>query len=303
MIISVSYKTDIPAFYGEWFLNRLNAGFCRMVNPYNKKRHYKVSLAQSDIDGFVFWTKNITPFLPILKTVQERGYPFIVQYTINNYPRELENRVVDAKQSIKNMHLLSTTYGAKVAVWRYDTIILSSLTDIDFHKKNFLNLAQALEGSTDEVVISFVQLYKKTLRNMDLAATNNKFSWYEANSEIKKMLVQELAEISAQHGIRLTICSQPEFIVGKSTESRCVDVDRLSIISGKNISAKLQGNRPQCGCFFSKDIGDYDTCPHGCVYCYAVQNRELALKRYKSHNPYSEYLFEPETPNLQLELL
>lgn len=252
MIISASYKTDIPAFYGDWFLNRLNAGFCRMVNPYNKKQHYKVSLAQSDIDGFVFWTKNITPFLPVLATIQERNYPFIVQYTINNYLRELENRVVDAKQSIKNMHLLSKTYGEKIAIWRYDTIILSTLTDMDFHKQNFLSLAQTLEGSTDEVVLSFVQLYKKTLRNINLAATNNNFSWYEPNAELKKELAQELAEISSQHGITLSICSQLEFIVGKSIESRCVDADRLSVISGKNISAKLQGNRPQCGCFFLK---------------------------------------------------
>ena len=129
MIISASYKTDIPAFYGEWFLNRLNAEFCRMVNPYNKNQHYKVSLSKQDVDGFIFWTKNISPFLPVLQVLREREHPFVIQYTINNYPRELENRVIDAKASVQNMHLLSTVYGAKVAVWRYDTIIFSTLTD------------------------------------------------------------------------------------------------------------------------------------------------------------------------------
>ena len=103
--------------------------------------------------------------------------------------------------------------------------------------------------------------------------------------------------------MKLSLCSQPEFLVNGVVEARCVDAERLSTISSKPIVSRLQGNRPKCGCFFSKDIGDYDTCPHGCVYCYAVQNREVALKRYKSHNPQSEYLFEPEIRNPQIELL
>ena len=175
MIISASYKTDIPAFYGEWFLIRLNAGFCRMVNPFNKFQHYKISLRTEDTDGFVFWTKNATPFLTVLAEIHKRGFAFVVQYTINNYPRELESRVVDAEQSIKNMHTIAKLYGSKVGVWRYDTIILSSLTDLEFHRNNFRALAKSLEGSTDEVVVSFVQLYKKTLKNMNLSVKQKRF--------------------------------------------------------------------------------------------------------------------------------
>ena len=102
MIISASYKTDIPAFYGQWFRNRLEAGFCRMANPYNRNQRFVVSLRREDVDGFVFWTKNIVPFMDVLDEVNELGFPFIVQYTINDYPRALESRVVDAARSMES---------------------------------------------------------------------------------------------------------------------------------------------------------------------------------------------------------
>ena len=114
MIISASYKTDIPAFYGEWFRNRLQAGFCRMVNPYNRDQHYLVSLRREDVDGFIFWTKNLTPFTDTLDEVHQQGFPFVIQHTINGYPRALESRVVDPNQSVRNCRLVAE----KVWCWR-----------------------------------------------------------------------------------------------------------------------------------------------------------------------------------------
>ena len=176
MIISASYKTDIPTFYGEWFGNRLDAGYCKMVNPYNRKA-YRVSLEPDDVDGFVFWTKNAGPFLGKLAVISERGYPFIVQYTINEYPRALEFSVVDSPRSVEHMRVIAETYGPAVGVWRYDPILVSSDTPIDFHRRNFSNLARSLEGYTDEVVVSFAQVYRKTLRNLNWAADEFGFSW------------------------------------------------------------------------------------------------------------------------------
>ena len=118
MIISASYKTDIPAFYGKWFLNRLEAGFCRMANPYNRNQRFVVSLRHDDVDGFVFWTKNIVPFMDILDEVDDLGFPFIVQYTINGYPRALESRVVDAARSIQSFRAIAKKFGARTNVWR-----------------------------------------------------------------------------------------------------------------------------------------------------------------------------------------
>ena len=292
MIISASYKTDIPAFYGEWFMNRLNAGYCKMVNPYNRQV-YRINLGQNDVDGFVFWTKNLKPFLTNLNEIHNRGYPFVVQYTINAYSRQLEFSVVNAKKSVEHMKRIANEFGPKVAVWRYDPVVFTSITSIDFHRRNFEALARKLQGTTDEVVISFAQIYKKTKRNMDWAANEFKFDWSDPDDEFKYNLATELASIAKSYRMQLKMCSQKQYLAPGVEEARCVDAQRLMKISMRPLVAKLKGNRPDCGCFASRDIGDYDTCPHGCVYCYAVQNRELAQSRYKAHDPESEFLFTP----------
>ena len=143
MIVSASYKTDIPAFYGEWFINRLKAGYCCVRNPYGSGS-FRVSLRPEDVDGIVFWTRNIGPFLPRLPEVRRRGIPFVVQYTINAYPRALDAAVPDAGRSIEHMKALHGEYGPRVAVWRYDTIVYSSITPPDFHLRNFERIAREL---------------------------------------------------------------------------------------------------------------------------------------------------------------
>jgi hypothetical protein len=292
MIISASYKTDIPTFYGEWFLNRLRAGYCRAVNPHSG-RPFRVSLRRDSVDGFVFWTKNAAPFLGALREVKERGYPFVVQYTINSYPRELESRVVDAVKSVECVRRIGDTYGSRVPVWRYDTIVLTTLTDYAFHRRNFEQIATALEGSVDEVVVSVMYPYKKTLRNLRGAALARGFDMLPENKEQQRALIVNLAEIASSRGMQLTVCSQPEQVVGVAGVARCVDAARMSDVAGSALNAKLKGNREACGCFESRDIGSYDSCPHGCVYCYAVTDDVRARARYHSHDPQSDSLFPP----------
>jgi len=292
MIISASYKTDIPTFYGDWFINRLRAGYCKTVNPYNRQT-LRVSLKPDDVDGFVFWTKNVGPFLGHLAEIRRRGFAFVVQHTITGYPHILEQAVADATKAIEHVRRLADEFGPRVCVWRYDTIVYSSVTPRDFHIDTFSRLAKGLAGSTDEVVVSFAHLYHKTLRNMNQVAAEHGFTWSDPPLEWKRSLLAELAEVAACHQIRLTVCSQPQFVVPGSREARCVDAVRLSEVSGKAFSAKLRGNRKECGCYEARDIGEYDTCPHGCLYCYAVQNRPLALQRFRQHDPTSEFLFAP----------
>jgi hypothetical protein len=301
MIISASYKTDIPTFYGEWLINRLRAGYCKMVNPYGRQI-YTIDLSPEKVDGIVFWTKNIGPFVKHLPEVQERGFPFVIQHTINGYPRELEARVIDYERTIEHMRCLAGEYGPERLIWRYDPIIFSSLTDYSWHQQNFEKLAMSLKGTTDEVIISFAQLYAKTKRNMDNAAREHNFSWdthkagEESFLELGCRLATELAQIAKEQGMQVKICSQEKFLQALGVvEARCIDAKRLERISGCSIMDKKQkGNREECGCSASKDIGEYDTCPHGCVYCYAVRNRELALTRYQHHEPSSEFLFPPK---------
>lgn len=299
MIISASYRTDIPAFYGKWFLNRLDAGYCLVENPYSGKP-YQVSLTPDDVHGFAFWTKNLAPFMDKLSIVHERGYPFLVQYTITGYPRELENHVVDAERAVQQMHTVAQSYGPRVAVWRYDGVIFTSLTDLDFHRRNFARLAQMLAGATDEVDISFLQIHRKTRRNMDAAARLHGFTWHDPDDETKLDLVAEFVEIARANGMQLNLCSQPQYAQHGAGVAHCIDARRLGDVAGKPIVAKVKGNRPDCGCYMARDIGAYDTCPHGCVYCYAVRNRALALRHYKSHDPRSPFLFANERNASQL---
>lgn len=210
-------------------------------------------------------------------------------------------RVVDARQSVEHLRVVAQEYGSRVPLWRYDPIIISSLTPPDYHRSNFSFLAKQLRGATDEVVVSVVQVYQKTRHNMDRAAKDDGFSWSDPNLDEKRSLLRDLASIAAEHQMRLTICTQPDLLIPGAGEARCIDAQRLTDISHKAFRTRLKGMRRGCGCFESIDIGDYDTCPHGCVYCYAVRNRRLALERYQAHDPHGEYLF-PLPPAKQRRL-
>jgi hypothetical protein len=144
-------------------------------------------------------------------------------------------------------------------------------------------------------VISFAQIYKKTLKNLTLAAEQYGFTWTDPPAMEKRRLVRELYRLAKANGMQLTLCSQPEVLDDGAQASRCVDASRFSRISGQTIQAKLKGNRKGCGCYASRDIGDYDTCAHGCVYCYAVRNRKLAQQRHKIHDPTREFLYDAGT--------
>lgn len=292
MIISASYKTDLPALYGPWFMRRLEAGFCRMVNPYGGQIH-EVDLRPRAVDGFVFWTKNLGPFRDALAEVRRRGYPFVVHYGINGYPRVLEPAVCDAEHAVAHVCEVADRYGPRVAVWRYDPILFTSLTPPAFHAENFGKLAATLAGAVDEVVISFAHVYRKTQRNVARAAAAAGFTWEDPDGETKRALARALTDIAASHGIRLTVCSQQRYVVPGAGEARCVDAARLADVAGHPVRAPLKGNRPDCRCHRSRDIGDYDTCTQGCVYCYAVSSTEAAARRRCDHDPDGEFLFAP----------
>lgn len=295
MIISASYKTDIPAFYGEWFMNRLQAGYCKVVNPYNRQLNH-VNLQPDKVDGFVFWTKNIGPFTKHLPEVQLMGFPFIIQHTINSYPRALEKAVIKKETAIEQVRRISDRFGPRVCVWRYDTIINSSVTPREHHLETFSQTARALEGAVDEVVISFARFYQKTQRNMRIAGEENGFVWSDPDDEWKNSLAIELASIAASHQIKLTVCGQPQRPSATCDEAHCVDAIRLSEIASRPLDADIKGNREGCACFKACDIGEYDTCPHGCVYCYAVRNQSLASRRYRQHDPLGETLCPQSRP-------
>jgi hypothetical protein len=289
MIISASYKTDIPAFYGDWLMARLDAGYCHVVNPYGRQVH-RVDLRPEAVDGFVFWTRNLGPFMGHLAELRRRGLPFFVQYTLTGYPRALEAATVPAERAAAQIRAAAADYGPRAAVWRYDPILLTSLTPPDWHRANVARLADALAGAVDEVVVSFAQIYRKTARNLAAAARCDGFDWRDPEPEEKLALLADLAALAAARGMRLTLCTQPDLVTDGIGGARCIDAERLSAVAGRPVAARQKGNRPGCLCAESRDIGDYDSCTHGCVYCYAVASRGAAQRRRRAHDPAGERL-------------
>lgn len=292
MIVSASYRTDIPAFYGEWFLRRVAEGRCRTVNPYNG-RQSEVPLTRDRVDGIVFWTRNAAPFLAGLEQLAAAGYPFAVHYTLTGYPRPLERSVAPVEAAIETMGRIARRYGPRALVWRYDPVMLTSLTPADWHRETFARLARHLAASTDEVVLSFVQVYAKTRANSDRAARRFGFTWWDPTREEKRALLRDLGEIARDAGLAASLCAQPELLGPGLAEARCIDAGRLSDLAGRPIAAATKGNRPGCRCAGAQDVGAYDTCPHGCVYCYAVRRPEIAKRRHRAHDPASAGLAPP----------
>ena len=289
MIVSASYRTDIPAFYCDWFLSRLEAGACDVTNPYGGPV-YRVPLVGPEAEGFVFWTRNIAPFGPALEAVEARGLPFVVHYTITAYPRALEASVIPAARSVALVRALAERYGPRTVVWRYDPLLITSLTPPQWHRKTFAGLAAALAGATDEVVLSFAQVYRKTRTNTERAARQHGFTWRDPAPAEKRALLAELAGLARAQGLKASLCAQPDLLDEGSRgaglqAARCIDAARLSAVAGHTIKAKTKGNRPGCLCAQSRDIGAYDTCPHGCVYCYAVSRPDAAKRRHRAHDP------------------
>ena len=278
MIISASYRSDIPAFEGVWFLAALAAGEVAVANPYSQ-RPYLVDLRPDAIDGYVFWTRNARPFAPALAAVAAQGKPFVVQYTILGYPRAIDTNVIDPKLAIDNARALAESYGRRVVVWRYDPILLTPGTEADWHRANFTRLADALAGTTDEVVVSFAQLYAKSARNLAKAG----IAWRVPEPAEQAALIAGLGAIAAERAMTLTVCTQPELAAtANTTGARCVDAARLADIAGRPIAAATKGNRPGCLCAESRDIGAYDSCVHGCRYCYAVADHEAVRRRLRA---------------------
>lgn len=284
MIISASYRTDIPAFYSPWLAARLAEGYALVRNPYGGKPS-RVSLAPADVDGFVFWTRNARPAELVFEQLASAKTPFMVQYTVTGYPAALERSVPPAEAALAEIRTLRDRYGPRAVVWRYDPVFWSSLTPPDFHRRQVAELSEALRGAVDEVVFSAAHIYRKTRRNTEASAAHAGFDWYDPEMEEKTALLRELAGIAAAAGMTPSLCAQPDLLGQPLAPARCIDAERLSDIAGREVKARRKGNRTGCMCSESRDIGAYDSCPHGCVYCYAVERRERAKDALKRHDP------------------
>ena len=199
-IISVSRRTDVPAFYGPWFMRRIQEGFAGVVTPYGGKR-YLVSLAPQDVDCFVFWSKDFTPFVPHLDTLDRLGYRFYFNYTLTALPAVFETNV-DKAAALKTLQYLSERYSPRHINWRFDPIILSNITGADFYLDHFERLAAQLAGRVERCYFSFVTEYEKVKRNLFPLLADQGIRLLQPHPEEKIALADRLAAIADRYGIR-----------------------------------------------------------------------------------------------------
>jgi hypothetical protein len=265
MIISCSRRTDIPAFFAPWLMNRIAAGYCTVPNPMNPRQIARVSLAPPDVCAIVFWTKNAAPLLPHLSELSERGYHYTFQYTFTGYGRALEPHVPGIGQTVSTFTALATRLGPERVVWRYDPIVVGPGLSLEHHVTRFRELASLLRGTTTSVVVSILDLYKKTQRH--LAGVQEVTPHPETLPGFGDTMAA-LATTAAEHGMEIKSCAEE------------IDLRPFGIAAGKCADSvgqrKDPSQRAACGCVTSRDIGAYDTCKHGCRYCYATRDHGKA---------------------------
>ena len=284
MIISCSRRTDIPAFYSDWFFNRLRDGYALVRNPMNSKQVRNVSLAPSDVDCMVFWTKDPAPMLNQLQLLKDYNYYF--QFTLTSYGKDIEPHLPLKAEIVDTFIRLSDKIGKKRIIWRYDPILLSANIGIDYHLEHFHDLAQQLSGHTEKCMISFLDMYRHIQGRMA------DHSVRPPDESEMRTLAKNIAQIAGNFGMQVETCAEQIDLTDYGIEhGKCVDDGLISELTGTKLNmAKDKYQRELCGCAASVDIGEYNTCRHGCRYCYANSSLKTVEKNISRHNDTSALL-------------
>ena len=306
VIISASRATDIPTFYIDWFINRWEAGYLKWTNPFNGKPLY-VSFVNTRL--VVFWTKNPRPMFKYLDYLDENIPNYYFQYSLNDYDKEgYEAKVPSVENRIKTFKELSNRLGKKRVVWRYDPLILTDTIDVDELLRRVKNIGDQLKGYTEKLVFSFADIatYKKVQNNLN----KEQVPYVEFTPETMEAFAKGISEINKKWGLELGTCSEKiDLDKYGIVHNKCIDDDLMIELFShdkelmdflgveieepslfeterkitKKRNLKDKGQREDCGCVMSKDIGQYNTCPHECNYCYANTSKELAKKNYQKY--------------------
>jgi hypothetical protein len=287
MILSVSRRTDIPAFYSEWFMKRIRAGFLYIRNPFNSNQISKIIISSDKVDCISFWSKNPAPIINYLKELDDLNYKYYFQFTITPYSNDLELNIPNKNEIINTFIKLAEKIGKEKVILRYDPIIITDKYNYDFHFKAFESICNKLHNYTEKIIISFVDDYKKVSRNM------KDIDLKEIMDEDMRYLGSNFARIAKKYNLPIETCAEEidlsEFGIG---HGKCIDGELIERIIGYKIINKVKkdGNREHCGCMKCIDVGQYNTCIHNCLYCYANVNKDIALENFNLHDPNSPIL-------------
>lgn len=304
LIISASRRTDIPAFHSEWFMERVRGGEFIRVNPFRPRQRQVVSLLPEAMDAIVFWSKYPGPLLPHLSYLDQRGYRYYFQFTVNNYPEFVEPGVPDLASRIDCFKRLSGRIGPEKVIWRYDPVIFSNLTGNDYHIGQFETLARVLSPYTRRVVISFLDIYPKIKPRLakltkehgmeitdisgdDFIAQDD--NPREGHYQMLSEFAAKLSAIAASHSLEIYSCAEKVDLAGCFAgngagnqlhpgiqHGSCIDVRLINRLFGLDLKyRKDRSQRRECLCAAAVDMGTYNTCKFCCVYCYANNGRNL----------------------------
>lgn len=288
MIINTGSRTDIPAFYSQWFFNRIREGYVMVRNPFQPTQVTRYRLDPEVVDCLTFCTKNPAPMLGRLGELA--GFRQLWYVTITPYGREIEPFVPEKERVMDSLKRLSRVLGIRAVGWRYDPIFISETYSLEFHRRVFAEMAACLEGYVDNCVISFIDLYEKTKRN---------FSGVRAVQRQERLTIgREFAEIGRRRGIQIRSCCEGEELgrFGVDT-SGCMSRRVVERAIGTTLDVPRQGPvREGCDCLLGSDIGCYHSCGHGCLYCYANFDQRTVRENMERHDPDSPFLIGGPRP-------
>ncbi len=279
-VISVSRRTDIPAFYADWFMNRLQEGTVDVLQPYTKKLA-RVSLRPGDVSAIVFWSKNYGPLLNRLEEIEKTTKNFFFHFTITAN-RDLEPHTPDYRDAIKDYIFITRRYSPGQILWRFDPVCITDKLSFEVNEERFAHCAELLKGHAGRCVISFVHPYKKVLINLKKYAGH---ALIDMADGMKRDYAHRLAERSESYGIRLSACCNDYLLSDMVSKASCIDGQYLAGTFKVPVDTRPAATRKECACTKSVDIGAYDTCAHGCAYCYANTNADKARSAKQRHHP------------------
>jgi hypothetical protein len=266
MILSVSRRTDIPAFYSSWFYQRIKDGYVEVRNPMNTHQVSKIELSPDIIECIVFWTKNPSKdFIENLKLLDDFGYTYYFQFTVTAYDETIERNVPEKKQIMQTFRNLSEKIGKEKVLWRYDPVFMNEKYTLDYHCKYFDYIASKLGGYTDKCIISFIDSYSRIKKRLEAQNINGV-------TPLQMLSIGELfSSIAREYNIKIETCCESIDLKQYGIEKgHCIDGELINKITNKQyLFRKDATQRKECGCITSIDIGSYNTCHHNCLYCYA----------------------------------
>ena len=296
MIISISRRTDIPAFYSRWFMQRLEAGFVDVQNPMNAEQISRILLHKETADCFLFCTKNPLPMMrprhsdgeagDCLDTLDDFGVPYLFHQTLTPYDVDIESGLPPKALLLEGFQQLSMRLGSERVVWRYDPVVFANGWDIERHKAAFSDYARQLAGYTHRCIVSFLMIYKK-FTSETIASLGGRIP-----ATARLLLARHFTEVCNKYGMRLSICCDAHDYSSLGIDQcGCIDAEVIEGVEGGPIETpKEKSLRDNCLCLPSTDIGAYDSCANGCAYCYAVSSRQCVQRTMRLHDPTSSLL-------------